>query len=271
MSIIDDSADINFDDNKISKKQIEEAIFNLGYTINGSTKKTDNSLISGLTFGLMPHIGCIGFIVASILGSTLLITYFRPILLNQYFFHILIALSFLFATIGTYLYLRKNNLVSIAGISKKRNYISIMYGTTIGINLLLLFVIFPAVANFDVGFFSTNYSNNNLSNGENSIIKLAVDIPCSGHAALISGDIKTINGVSGVRYSMPNIFEVAYVAPATKQDLLNLEIFDTYKATVLEERISDRNNYERFLIESVGLTPQLDFSQGACTINIIGD
>ena len=42
---------------------------------------------SGLLYGLIPHIGCIAFIIGSILGVTVLMQFFKPLLMNRYFFH----------------------------------------------------------------------------------------------------------------------------------------------------------------------------------------
>jgi copper chaperone CopZ len=67
---------------------------------------------------------------------------------------------------------------------------------------------------------------------------LGVDIPCSGHAPLISDELKKIDGVSSVQFSLPNVFDVKYdSSKASKQQILSLEVFKTYKATVLSESV----------------------------------
>ena len=39
-----------------------------------------NNPLMGLAYGIIPHIGCILFVVAAILGSTVLLQFFRPLL-----------------------------------------------------------------------------------------------------------------------------------------------------------------------------------------------
>jgi copper chaperone CopZ len=201
-----------------------------------SKPKENKGLISGIIYGLIPHAGCIAFIIASVLGVTAATEFFKPLLLNPYFFYILIALSFTFATISSGLYLRKNDLLSSNGVKKKWKYLSTMYGSTIGINLLLFMLIFPLLANVSTASPTTGNligasSLNNLSS-----IKLQVDIPCSGHAPLISDEIKKLDGISSVQFNLPNAFDVSYDSSKTsKQQILSLEIFKTYKATVLSK------------------------------------
>ncbi|HQM95295.1 MAG TPA: hypothetical protein PLJ66_06380, partial [Methanofastidiosum sp.] len=59
-----------------------------------------------MVYGLVPHIGCIGFIVGSVLGVSVLMQFFRPLLMSRYFFYGLVALSLGFATVSVVLYLR---------------------------------------------------------------------------------------------------------------------------------------------------------------------
>jgi copper chaperone CopZ len=166
--------------------------------------------------------------------------FFRPLLLNPYFFDYLVVLSLGFATLSSVLYLRRNGLLSTSGAKRKWKYLSTMYGSTIGINLLLFLVIFPLLAN--VSFATPTGELLALSSsGTNSLasLKLQVDIPCSGHATLISGDLKTIDGVVGVQFSLPNIFEVTYDSSKTsEQQILALDVFKTYKAIVLSDSSS---------------------------------
>ena len=207
---------------------------------NETTGKNKN-ILQGLFYGIIPHIGCIAFIIGSILGVTLLTQLFRPLLMNPYFFHILILLSLSFATLSSILYLRKNGLLSSVGAKRKWKYLSTMYGSTIGVNLLLFLLIFPLLANVSsVSAASPSVTGNvvGLTTNDNSLstIKLQVDIPCSGHAPLISGDLKTLSGVTNVQFSLPNIFDVSYdSAKTTKQQILAIEIFKTYPAKVLSE------------------------------------
>ena len=202
-------------------------------------QKESKGLLSGLIYGIVPHIGCIAFIIGSILGVTVLTQFFKPLLLNPYFFHILVLLSLGFATLSSILYLRKNGLLSISGAKRKWKYLSTMYGSTIGINLLLFLIIFPILAN--ISFAQAITGNfvaaiNNSEFVELSSLRLQVDIPCSGHATLISSELKTIDGVNGVQFNLPNIFDVKYdLSKTSKQQILELEVFKTYKATVLSE------------------------------------
>ena len=193
--------------------------------------KGNNPLI-GIAYGIIPHIGCIMFIIGAVLGVTILMQYFRPFLMNRYIFHYLILLSVGFATLSSFLYLRKNKLLSWKGIKKKKGYLAIMYGSTIGINLLLFFLVFPFLANFSLaGTVVFDGNPDNLG-----IMSLKSDIPCPGHAPLISNELKTIEGVVNVKYSFPNNFEVQYDKSRTStNDMLSLEVFDEYPATLISD------------------------------------
>jgi hypothetical protein len=188
--------------------------------------KGKNSLV-GLAYGIIPHIGCIIFIVASILGVTVLMNFFKPLLLNRNIFYYLIAISIGFATLSSFIYLKKNKLLSIGGIKNKKKYLMIMYGSTVGINLILFFLIFPFMANITGGVVNASGF---------SLMQIQVDIPCPGHAPLISNELKTIDGVEGSEYSFPNNFVVYYNPSLTfEEEILSLEIFDEYPATIVEE------------------------------------
>jgi len=206
-------------------------------------KKEPKNLGQAILYGLIPHIGCIAFIIGSILGVTVLTQFFRPLLMNRNFFYILILISLLFATLASALYLRRLGFLSIDGIKKKWKYLATMYGTTIGVNLLLFMVIFPLLANVSVASSLPAASSplggaaGSASTNENlAALKLKVDIPCSGHAPLISSELKTIAGVQDVKFSFPNNFDVTYDATKTnKQAILSLGVFQEYKATVVSE------------------------------------
>ena len=67
-------------------------------------------------------------------------------------------------------------------------------------------------------------------------ITLKVDIPCPGHAPLITSELKTIQGVKSVKFSFPNEFEVSYdVSETSKDEILSLKVFKTYKAEISSE------------------------------------
>ncbi|MBT5023327.1 hypothetical protein HOK51_07215 [Candidatus Woesearchaeota archaeon] len=216
---------------------------------------------SGLLYGLIPHIGCIAFIIGSILGVTVLMQFFKPLLMNRYFFHFLIALSLVFATLSSTLYLKKQNLMSWAGAKKKWKYLFGMYGSTVGINLVLFMFIFPLLANFSVAdsLSGSAVLNNGFDNSNNFVeLNIAVDIPCPGHAPLISNELKTIEGVYGVEFSFPNKFAVNYNSDQTsKSEMLSLEVFDEYPATVLSE--SQSNSQVKSQVKSQTT------SQSSCT------
>jgi len=211
----------------------------------GSSKEK-KGILAGIAYGLIPHIGCIVFIIGSLLGVTLLMQFFRPLLMNRYFFHILILISLLFATLSSFLYLRKKGLLSLAGIKRKWKYLVTMYGSTIGINLLLFMLIFPLLANVSMNPSPTGAAVGAGSNSDLSLLKLKVDIPCPGHAPLISEELKTINGLIGVEFSFPNLFDVKYDTKKTsEQEILSLDVFKTYRATVLDStQASQANNQQ---------------------------
>ena len=169
--------------------------------------KGDNPFM-GILYGLIPHIGCITFIIAAVLGATVLMQFFKPLLLNRYIFYYLILISIVFATLSAVLYLRKNKLLSKAGIKKKKKYLATMYGTTVGINLILFFLVFPYTATITGGVTAGDALNSDL-------LSISVDIPCPGHAPLITNELNSINGVKGNEYSFPNNFDVYYDSSIT--------------------------------------------------------
>ncbi len=190
----------------------------------------------GVLYGFIPHLGCIAFIIGSVLGVTFLMNWFKPLLMNRYFFHALISLSLGLATLSSILYLKKNNQLSRNGIKKNWKYLAVMYGSTIGINLALFLLIFPLAANFTAAGITGAVTVVAADKTTNSLLELSVDIPCPGHAALITGELKTLEGVKSVQFSFPNVFEVSYDQNRTdKESILALEVFKTYRATVISE------------------------------------
>ncbi len=193
-----------------------------------------NNPLMGIAYGIIPHIGCILFIIAAVLGATVLMQFFRPLLMNRYIFHYLILISIGFATLSSFLYLRKNKFLSWEGIKKKKGYLSIMYGSTVGINLILFILIFPFLANI-----TGNVTAEEIPGA--SVLSISVDIPCPGHAPLISNEVKTVEGVKGSEYSFPNDFEVYYDPSITsEEEILSLEVFDEYPATLIGEASETR-------------------------------
>jgi len=235
VSLVEEKAFVRFDSKKTDISKIKKEIQSIGYETDASVKKV--SVKQGIIYGLVPHVGCIAFIIASVLGVTAATEFFKPLMLNPYFFYSLVALSFTFATISSAFYLRKNGLLSTLGVKRKWKYLSTMYGSTIGVNLLLFLIIFPLLANVSVAQTPTgNLIGVAANNNTLSSLKLQVSIPCSGHAPLITGELKKLDGVSSVKFSLPNVFDVSYDSSKTsKQQITDLEIFKTYKATVLDE------------------------------------
>ena len=286
VSLEDDIVQVSFDSDQISKEVIEEALKGLGYPPEGASKSSlrPNTIRKGIIYGLVPHIGCIGFIVASVLSVTVAVEFFKPLLMNPWFFHILILLSIGFATLSSAFYLKKNGLLSLKGIKKKKKYLTAMYGSTVGINLILFFVIFPMLANLDTGSFANttgnaitgnvvltdvNNDNVNLQVPEptnDSLLTLQVDIPCPGHAPLISGELKTIQGVTGVRYKSPNYFDVAYdSAQTSKTEILSLEVFDVYPATITFE--SESSGPEKISLQENEVRETTSLAQSNDNVN----
>jgi len=194
-------------------------------------KKETNSFWQGLMYGLIPHTGCILFIIASVLGATVLMQFFKPLLMSRYIFHALIGVSVGFATLSSVFYLKRKRMLSWNGIKRKKSYLSIMYGSTIGINLILFFLIFPLLANVSLA------DPGNLIIGD-ATLDIKVDIPCPGHAPLISNELKTISGVSDVQFSFPNNFAISYDSLKTsKTEMLSLDVFAEYPAEITGENL----------------------------------
>lgn len=167
-------------------------------------EKEKNGFLSGLFYGILPHTFCLLFIILSVSGATTATALLKPFLLNHYFFYILIALSFLFATISAIFYLKRNGILSFSGIKRKLKYLSVLYATTISVNLILFMLIFPIAANLN--------SSQNQKSAKNSLFELTlkVNIPCPGHASLITSELKKIDGVENVLFQFPNLFKVSY-------------------------------------------------------------
>ncbi len=248
ISLINNNAIINFDPRLITLEKIHTEIEKLGYSTDlGSKKKKSNNVLKALAYGIIPHIGCIGFIVGSVLGVTVLMQFFRPLLMSRYFFYGLIGLSLAFATVSVLLYLKNNELFSINGLKRKWKYVSITYGTTVGVNLTLFLIVFPMLANV-----SASTSGDQIIFGSADSLTLSVNIPCSGHAPLISEELRTIEGILEIRYSLPNKFTVKYDSGRTSiNEILGLAVFRQYPATVLDESSGE----------------QISNSQYSCCIN----
>jgi copper chaperone CopZ len=262
VDLVKEQATVVFDKSKASLNSIKAEIKKLGYSTDSQTPKEKISIKQGLAYGLVPHIGCIGFIAASILGATVAVEFFKPLLMNPWIFHFLVLISIGFATLSSAIYLRKNGFFSLAGLKRKKKYLGTMYGSTVGINLVLFLAVFPMLANLDTGSFADIPTGAAALGSDSqpladSIVKLKVNIPCPGHAPLISDELKTIQGVTGVRYQFPDVFEVAFNSEkASKQEILGLEVFEIYPATLEGETLVE-NSGETASFEEIKETAPL--------------
>jgi len=185
-------------------------------------KDNKKGILKGITFALIPHIGCILFIVLSVIGVTVTSRYLQFIFFNKYLFYILIGVSLLFATISTVFYLKTNSILSLAGVKRKYKYILLLFGTTISINLLLFLVVFPYIANIS----KSQEIPANIDLQSKSII---VDIPCSGHAPLIINELKKQDGVIAVKFKLPKQFDIKFDGDVTSiNKIMNMEIFKEF-------------------------------------------
>ena len=262
VNLNEEKAYVRFDPTQTDLVTIKREIESIGYKTDLKTDTWKSSIKRGIIYGLIPHTCCIAFIVASVLGATIATQFLRPLLLNPYLFHILILISFTFATISAIVYIKRQGFISFnrgkdgveinlysEGIKRKWKYFLTLYGSTIGVNLLFFMIIFPFLANLYVniplaaGAFEEIKSDKNIDSIPS--IRLKVDIPCSGHAPLILQELKSIVGVVEARFSFPNIFDVKYDSTRTSvQEILSLDIFKTYKATVFDNSDPKQDNQQ---------------------------
>lgn len=185
-------------------------------------------MLSGIIAGIVPHTFCILFIVFSILGASGALVFLKPFLLNSNFFYFLIILSFGFATFFAILYLAKNGILSLEGAKRKWRSLALMYGLTILTNVSLFLFIFPATANF-------NRNQSQILENPTKEVVLEVAIPCSGHAPLVTDELKKINGIENIKFSLPNIFRISFDSNKTNEkEILNQGIFKNFKARVIK-------------------------------------
>ncbi|MCK9393488.1 hypothetical protein M0Q03_01665 [bacterium] len=61
---------------------------------------------------------------------------------------------------------------------------------------------------------------------------ISVDLPCSGHAFLVTGDLEKLKGVRSVEFYSSNKFKIKFDSSMiSRAQILGLDIFKTYKAT----------------------------------------
>jgi len=194
-------------------------------------KADKKSLVSGILAGILPHSFCILFVILSILGATAAASFLRPLFLSANLFYFLILISFCFATVSAIFYLKRNGILSAKGAKKKWRYLTILYGTTILINLVLFIWVFPTMANLG------NQKIPDQAVISQGLVKLTIKvaIPCTGHAGLITGDLRKINGVENVEFRQPQFFDIIInSSKVSKEKILALEIFKTYSVQVIE-------------------------------------
>lgn len=192
-----------------------------------ANNKKGEGFLSGIIFGILPHSFCIAFVVLSIVGAVTASAFLKRFLLMPNFFLSLTVISLILATASSVIYLKKNGGFSVLSIKNKWRYLLVVYSSTVLINLMMFFVVFPAVANVN---FQPVPNENPDSLSE---LTIHVEIPCSGHAPLIIDEIKKNLDVQSVGFSMPNTFNIKYdPKKTTPEKLVALEIFKTYKATI---------------------------------------
>ena len=173
-------------------------------------------LKNGVISALIPHVGCIAFIVVTLLGISAGSIFLKKFILASWSFPLLFFISFLLASISSVFYFKKNCC------ENKTKYISILLGSVLIVNGLLFYVVFPWVANIN----GKAYGNFVAGLSE---MKLKVEIPCSGHASLIVDELKNA-GVTEVVYNDPDQFDVKYDnKKITKDSILSLSVLKEFK------------------------------------------
>ncbi|MCL6430314.1 MAG: hypothetical protein K6V36_05555 [Anaerolineae bacterium] len=201
-------------------------------------------LLAGLAYGVLPHTFCILFIVLSIIGATAATSLVKRVLYLPYLLPLLVGASLLFATLSALLYLQRSGMLSVAGMIARWRYLSILYGTTIAVNLVMFTVVLPAAASVDVraaGPSASGYLEPSArepavlaeATAPTDTVRLDVAIPCPGHAPLIVSEVESLDGVIAVRYIGGSDFIVRYDPGKLRVDhILALEVFRAFRAVV---------------------------------------
>lgn len=188
-----------------------------------TSAKKPQGFWSGLAYGLIPHTFCILFIIFSIIGSVAGAAFAAKFLVIPYFFQFLIGLSLVSAILSAFFYLRRSDRLNFSGIKQSWKYLTALFSSTVAINLLLFFAVFPAVANIGGG----------TAEARDGVITLQVDLPCSGHAPLVSQDLLKQTGVKTVNFELPDKFVISYDKEAiTADQILQEKIFQSFKAKI---------------------------------------
>jgi len=191
-------------------------------------KKTNRGIVFGILYGIAPHSFCLAFILFSVIGAVAATEFLKKFLLIPYFLHFLILISVLLATISSALYLKKNHCLCASGIKSKWKYLASLYSATILANLAMFFIILPALANLDQNGIAAIGDETSLV-----YLSISVELPCSGHAALVIEEIKKNSEVFSVNFEMPDTFEIKYDPQKNSPEkIASLEIFKTYPAKI---------------------------------------
>ncbi len=189
--------------------------------------RPQKGFMAGIIYGILPHSFCIAFLLFSIIGSVTATAYLKKFLMIPNLFPILVVLSLALATLSSLIYLKRAKCLCVSGIKARWKYISILYSSTVLVNLLIFLVLFPLVANL-------NQKPSMVLGNQSAKISLNVKIPCSGHAPLIIDELKKDSAVQSVNYSLPNDFQIQYDPEKTSPEkITSIEIFKTYPATIL--------------------------------------
>lgn len=192
--------------------------------------KESEGILSGILLGIIPHSFCLAFILFSIFGAVTAAAFIKKALIIPNFFVFLIIFSVLLATLSSLLYLKSNNYLSVSGVQRKWKYLVSVYSGILVVNVLMFFVVFPAMANFDSG--KRLREAPSVSKDALSFLTIKTQIPCSGHAPLIIDEIKQNKDVYSVTFSMPNTFNVSYDPKKTSpEEIVSVETLKIYKTT----------------------------------------
>ena len=86
-------------------------------------------------------------------------------------------------------------------------------------------VIFPLLANVSIDSPTGAVIAGDVS------MRLKVNIPCPGHAPLVSEELKRLDGIKQIQFSFPNYFDIVYdTSKVSKNEILNLPVFRSFSA-----------------------------------------
>lgn len=135
-------------------------------------KEGNRGLFSGIIYGILPHTFCILFVIFSIIGATSGAAIFSKFFRIDHLFQVLVVISFVFATISAIIYLKRANLFSMEGIKRKKRYLTVLYSTTIIVNLMMIYLILPAAANLT----NSNKISADISDTPNVTVESGVQV-----------------------------------------------------------------------------------------------